>query len=341
MQPAEVIGIKNLVVGYGEGAMSDFTYPPINANAYKGEMVALVGRNGAGKSTLLRTISRLQPMMNGEITVNGATLESIGRSEFSQLISFIPAEPVRLPNTTVSDFITLARYPYHGWFDGLSHTDTTMVGKALKAVNLFDYRNRFLDRLSDGERQRVMVAFAIAQDTPVILMDEPTAFLDLPSKFEIVRLLREQTLLGKTVIISTHDLQTAFGFVDTIWLMLREGIRIGSPEDLVLTGAIDSLMDGTLVKFDMSSGQFKYTNSKTLSAYVSGSKRSLVKWTAHALERLGYHVSSIVLDTTSLQVEVMETEGKIQWCIENHKHKPTFDSLRNLCLFIKLEMNAG
>lgn len=330
-----VIDIKGLVSGYRNGSASAYRYPAFNAVALRGELIALIGRNGVGKSTLLRTLARIQPSLDGNVLIKGVNFQQISGSEFAQLVSFIPSEPAHASHTTVYEFVSMARYPYRGWFEALSNDDRKLVDDAISAVGMQDFRSRFIDNLSDGERQRVMIAFAIAQDTPIIMMDEPTAFLDLPNKFEVMRLLREQALKGKTVIISTHDLQTAFGLVDTIWLMLPDGIRVGAPEDIVLSGNLNRLMDDTPVFFDLKSGQFAYKHQTKLMACVLDGSPNIKKWTSHALRRMGYEVEFSDLADASVYIQIQEHEGKVQWILGRSYRNPTFDSIRNLCIYLK------
>lgn len=330
-----VIDIKGLVSGYRNGVSSTYRYPAFNAVALRGELIALIGRNGVGKSTLLRTLARIQPSLDGNVFVKRVNFQQISGSEFAQLVSFIPSEPAHASHTTVYEFVSMARYPYHGWFEALNDNDHKLVDDAISAVGMQNFRDRFIDNLSDGERQRVMIAFAIAQDTPIIMMDEPTAFLDLPNKFEVMRLLREQAQKGKTIIISTHDLQTAFGLVDTIWLMLADGVRVGAPEDIVLSGNLNRLMDDTPVLFDLKSGQFVYKHQTRLVACVLGGSPNIKKWTSHALRRMGYEVEFSPIDDASTYVQIQEHEGKVQWILGRDDRNPTFDSIRNLCIYIK------
>jgi iron complex transport system ATP-binding protein len=330
-----VVDIKGLVSGYRNGSASGYRYPTFNAVALGGELIALVGRNGVGKSTLLRTLARLQPALSGKIFVKGVETHQIPIAEFAQLVSFIPSEPAHASHTTVYEFVSMARYPYHGWFEALNEDDHRIVQAAIDAVGMQSFYHRFIDNLSDGERQRVMIAFAIAQDTPIIMMDEPTAFLDLPNKFEVMRLLREQAQMGKTIIISTHDLQTAFGLVDTIWLMLPDGIRVGAPEDIVLSGNLNRLMDDTPVFFDLKSGQFVYKHQTKRLACILGGSANIKKWTSHALRRMGYEVEFAHLADASVYIQVQEHEGKVQWILGRSERNPTFDSIRNLCIYLK------
>ncbi len=330
-----VIDIKGLVAGYRNGQEIAFRYPAFDAVAHCGELIALVGRNGVGKSTLLRTLTRLKPVLDGAVRINGRYIDDISGNDFARLVSFIPSEPAHASHTNVYEFVCMARYPYHGWFESLQMSDSLLVERAIDSVGLTNLKKRYIDNLSDGERQRAMIAFAIAQDTPIIIMDEPTAFLDLPNKFEVMRLLREQSLQGKTIIISTHDLQTAFGLVDTIWLMLPKGIKIGAPEDLVLSGILNKLVDNTPVYFDAKSGQFVYNQPFKKKAIVVGGTPTQHRWTANALQRLGFETDFTDSSADELFVQICEEEGKVQWKLGRGDRSPTFDSIRNLCLYIK------
>ena len=330
-----VIDIKNLVLGYRNGKQSAYRYPAFSTVALGGELIALVGRNGVGKSTLLRTLARLQPALAGDVFIKGVNFNQLHGTEFAQLVSFIPSEPAHAAHTTVYEFVCMARYPYRGWFEALNDEDYRIVHRAIDAVGMQGFCSRFIDNLSDGERQRAMIAFAIAQDTPIIMMDEPTAFLDMPNKFEVIRLLREQAQSGKTIIISTHDLQTAFGLVDTIWLMLPDGIRVGAPEDIMLSGNLNRLMENTPVFFDLKSGQFVYKNQTKRLACVLGGSSNIKKWTSHALSRMGYDVVFTDGANVSAYIQIQEHEGKVQWILGRDDRNPTFDSIRNLCIYLK------
>lgn len=334
MEQSPIIEIADLEIGFDSSAKSGRFYPLINISTFKGELIALVGRNGVGKSTFLRTIARLQSSISGDISIVGKPFTSIERADFSQLLSFIPAEPIHAANMTVQDFVTIARYPYHGWFGSVSSTDKEIIHSALESVNLLHFSQREIDSLSDGERQRVMIAFAIAQDSQIVLMDEPTAFIDLPNKFEIVRLLKELAAKGKTVIFSTHDLHTALREVDTLWLMLPDGIAIGSPEDLALNGSLNRLLEGTDVYLDLATGDF--TSKKIVGKGIKLISNDDVRlqWTKHALERLGY---SLVLEETS-EVPVVECvlkDSKWIWLFRRNELNRSFDSISSLCSFLK------
>lgn len=221
----------------------------------RGEFTALVGRNGAGKSTLLRTIAGLQRPLDGYIEIEGQPLTSLKPSARASRISFVSTEDVRIAGLRVYDVVGMGRSPYTNWIGTLNDEDRAEVDRALALVGMSGFAGKSVDTLSDGERQRVMIARSLAQSTPIILLDEPTAFLDLPNKYEISLLLRTLAHVhGKTIIFSTHDLVIALEFCDMV--VMIEGGRFlhGTPEQVISNGSIDRLFAGTSVRYDPASG---------------------------------------------------------------------------------------
>ncbi len=219
-----------------------------------GEFTALIGRNGTGKSTLLRTVAGLMRPLDGEILLDGKPLTLLSSRQIASSISFVSTDEVRITNLRVSDVVGLGRAPYTNWIGRLSDADRRMVGQALDLVGMSAFAGKTMDTLSDGERQRVMIARALAQDTPVILLDEPTAFLDLPNKYEICLLLRDLAhRQGKSIIFSTHDLGMALELCDTIAMIESGRFYYGTAADLVERGAIQQLFNGTSLCFDAES----------------------------------------------------------------------------------------
>lgn len=188
----------------------------------RGELTGLVGRNGTGKSTLLRAIAGLHKPLAGRILIDGRPLRRLD----ARLIAFVSTEKVSVDNLRVADVVGLGRAPYTDWLGTLTDDDRGYVDRALHLVGMQAFADQPLQRLSDGERQRVMIARALAQQTPIILLDEPTAFLDLPNKYEICLLLR--TLAhdqGRTILFSTHDLGLALEFCDTLAILQQGTLR--------------------------------------------------------------------------------------------------------------------
>lgn len=330
----KALEISNLTIGYRQGKHDTFSYPALTCEADRGELIALIGRNGVGKSTLLRSIAKLQQPLSGQVQVLGRRTTHIGSERFAQMLSYIPAEPVHSPNTSVRSFVSMARYPYHGWFKSLNINDLHIVDQAIERVGLAHLTRRLVDSLSDGERQRAMIAFAIAQDTALVLMDEPTAFLDLPNKFEVVRLLKDLSLNGKTVMLSTHDLQTAISMVDTIWLMLPNGLKTGAPEDLILSKAFDELMLGTKVQLDPQTGQFAYHSQRTRLINLKHSRTIYYNWTQHALERNGFSLTNEIGDNV-IKVEIVDHQIDTQWNVTHNHQVHAFKTIGEMSKFLR------
>jgi iron complex transport system ATP-binding protein len=223
-----------------------------------GEFTALVGRNGTGKSTLLRTIAGLTRPLAGEIVVDGRPLSEMTTREIASRISFVSTEEVRVTNLKVADVVGLGRAPYTNWIGSLGHDDRQKVRESLALVGMTGFSHKAMDTLSDGERQRVMIARALAQDTPIILLDEPTAYLDLPNRYEICLLLRELAhTQGKSIIFSTHDLSIALELCDTLALIEGGRFFYGTAEALIAGGEIQRLFEGTQLHFDRDTNAVK------------------------------------------------------------------------------------
>ncbi len=302
------ISIKDIELGYSPDKP---LMPKFSVDAQLGELVALVGRNGIGKSTLLRSIIGLQQPLSGEILVEGTRSSALMRKQRAKAMSFVPADPVRVANLFIRDFVAVGRFPHLSWSRALSHSDWDMVDYALTLVGIDHLAHRDITTVSDGERQRAMIAFALAQDTRIIILDEPTAFLDLPNKFEMVRLLSHLThTKGKTIIYSTHDLQGAIHEADTIWMMLNTGLAAGAPEDLALSNSFQNLLADTQVVFDADSGLFRNYRKLTKSIALEGNG-SIRLWTARMLERIGFDTQNF--EQASIKVTCINENNSPCW----------------------------
>lgn len=223
-----------------------------------GELTALIGRNGTGKSTLLRTIAALAKPQSGHITIEGKDINSLSRKEIAARIAFVSTEDVRVQNLHVWDVVSLGRAPYTNWVGRLTAEDEEVVRKSLELVGMSGFEEASMDSLSDGERQRVMIARALAQDTPIILLDEPTAFLDLPNKYEVCLLLKRLAHKeGKCIIFSTHDLSIAIELCDTIAMIEGGKFHHGTAEMLISSGQMQQLFNTTQIEFDAERGNVR------------------------------------------------------------------------------------
>ncbi|MDE6237339.1 MAG: ABC transporter ATP-binding protein [Muribaculaceae bacterium] len=219
----ELVKAIELSTGYGEGKKQRIVGENLNAALLAGELTALIGPNGVGKSTLMRTLSGFQAPCGGKIEIMGRDISDLKRSELAKMVSVVLTEKPSLDNMKVEELVELGRSPYTGFFGRAGIEDKEMVESAIEQVGIESLRDRYVSSLSDGERQKVMIAKALAQSTPVIFLDEPSAFLDWPSKAELFRLLRRLAQTeNKAILLSTHDLEIAFRLSDRFWIMDRE-----------------------------------------------------------------------------------------------------------------------
>lgn len=322
-----MISLENISIGYHqkEPLLSQFSL-----TAGEGEMVALVGRNGTGKSTLLRSILGLLPFLGGECMLSGVKLELMNPATRAKSVSYVSSQVSGLPSLTVRELVSLGRMPHTGWMGKMGKADTALVEQIIHEVGMEKYMDRSLDQLSDGERQRVMIARALVQDTPHIILDEPAAYLDIPNKYELVRLLSLFRDRGKTIIYSTHDLETALMCADKFWVISDGNIHEGSPEDLGLAGLFHQLFDSSGISFDLKSGRFTYTTSSRGELSLSGGSEEEQAWTKHALQRIGYGVNK---SPQHLNIEILSGDEP-RWKIEKEGIETTADSIHMLARYL-------
>jgi len=248
----ENVRLRDLAIGYQGKNNAKTVASGINASIRQGELTCLLGANGIGKSTLLRTLSAFQPKLAGSIEIAERDINRYTATELSRLIGVVLTEKPDVRNMTVHELVSLGRSPYTGFWGNTSREDLLIVDEALEQVGISSLSNRLVDTLSDGERQKVMIAKALAQQTPIIYLDEPTAFLDFPSKVEVMLLLRRISQeQQKTVFLSTHDLELALQVADRIWLMdADEGLSIGTPQELAATGKLSRFTERKGIHFD-------------------------------------------------------------------------------------------
>ncbi len=323
------IGIKRLSVGYGlPGKNPVVIRQGINFSATHGEMVALIGSNGIGKSTLLRTLVGFQDYFSGEIVINNKPLQNYSVSEKSKLISFVSTEPVKVANMTVFDLVAYGRFPYTNWFGKLTSADNTVIQSAIKSVGLEGFENKHVVQISDGERQRAMIARALAQDTPIIILDEPTAFLDVSNKYEIFHLLQVlASEKGKTIILSTHDLNIALREVDKFWILFENETYEGAPEDAVLDGKFEEIFKNSHIGFDPKEGEYFFRKNFKSKVKVEGEGLPL-SWTFRALNRAGYQI--VTESTPDFIVKILKTEQGSSWVLNTKTGDYCFLSIYDL-----------
>ena len=257
----ETIELRNLSIGYQTKHGIKTVATGIDGTIKSGELTCLLGANGVGKSTLLKTLSSFQPKTGGEILLEGRELSEYSDKQLSRLIGVVLTEKPDVRNMTVRELVSLGRSPYTGFWGTYSKDDLQVVDEAIAMVGIEPLKKRMVHTLSDGERQKVMIAKALAQQTPVIYLDEPTAFLDYPSKVEVLQLLcRISREADKVIFLSTHDVELALQMADTIWLMTQgESVAIGSPKTLAEQGALGRFIEREGKVFDPKTMTIKVT----------------------------------------------------------------------------------
>ena len=242
-----MIELKNLTTGYGEHIVAR----NINSIIPEGNLISLLGPNGVGKSTLLRTLCAFQPAISGDIIINGTSLQELTQAQLSRIISVVLTERLDVRAMTVHNLVSLGRSPYTGFWGRLDEEDERQVRQAIDQVRISELYEREIGTLSDGELQKAMIAKALAQQTPIILLDEPTAFLDFPSKVEMMRMLhRLAHEMNKTIFLSTHDVEMALQLSDQLWLMTAEGVHSGTPDELTADGSLADFIHIEGIHFD-------------------------------------------------------------------------------------------
>jgi len=306
-----ILQARGLCIGYAPRRRERIEVAAdIGAGLSQGELVCLLGPNGAGKSTLMRTLAGLQRPLAGDVLLQGSELHRLDRGERARLLGLVLTERVDAGNLSAYALVALGRYPYTGWDGRLSPADEEVVRWAIAAVGAVDLASRNVGELSDGERQKVMIARALAQEPAVLLLDEPTAFLDLPRRVEIMQLLRHLAYdTGRAVLLSTHDLDLALRCADRIWLLPSGGpLQTGAPEDLVLSGAFQRAFEG--VEFEAATGSFRLVQEPEGAVGLEGEGLHAV-WTARALERAGFRVDA--QNEGPLRVEIINLDGATAW----------------------------
>lgn len=287
-----LLSSENLRIGYLLGKKEIMVCDGMNFELKRGELVALLGPNGAGKSTLLRTLSSSLQPLSGNVYYSGRLLKNIPQKDLSRAISVVLTDHTQAGGLTVSELVSLGRQPYTGFFGRLKARDLRLVNEAINSVGLSFKSNSYMAELSDGERQKAMIAKALVQETDVLLLDEPAAFLDVASKLELMALLRQIAVERDcAVLFSSHDVEQALTLSDKLWLMGRDGLFCGCTEDMVLQGHLSDLFRSNNVRFDIGSGVYRLCSDTSARVSVKAQDLCLLFWAKNALLRNGYGIT--------------------------------------------------
>ncbi len=333
LQP--VLTAEDLSIGYQPAKKNPFVVAEnINLSLYRGELVCLIGPNGSGKSTLMRTLTGLLSPLHGEVALGGSPIGDLTPRELARKISIVTTERVNLGMFTGYSLVALGRYPYTGWRGKLSREDTEAVIRAIRNAGAENVAHRNVNELSDGERQKIMIARALCQESDIMILDEPTAFLDLPRRVEVMGLLyglsRE---MGTSVLISTHELDLALRTADRVFLISPGGkIFAGAPEDCILSGAFEETFASETVHFDKRHGNFHIFRKQKEEVCLAGGG-IFGYWTRKALEREGFVVSGAPERAAVLTVEC--DEERTRWILREKSGSREFTSLYDLILHLR------
>ncbi len=310
---------KNLSVGYPGQSIPLFERQ--NLALYAGELVCFMGPNGIGKSTLIRTLAGLQKQIEGSIYIH------TDNAELQQQIAVVLTDKITTPGMTVYELVTFGRYPYLNWNISLREDDLRIIDEAIDQVNIRNIISKKLYQLSDGQLQMVMIARALAQTTPIILLDEPTAHLDLNNRVEIMRMLRNLARkTNKAILIATHELDLALQTADYIWLAgNQKNIITGIPEDLVLNGSFDDIF--RFKGFDLRTGKVKHEVSRSRTIQLTGNGSEYL-WTRNALERNGFEIVQHNGETT---VNIEQNDSTYVWTAGDNRYTSLQGLLKYLC----------
>ena len=247
-----ILTARDLAVGYRNGSQTTTLLSGLNLNLEKGKLVALLGQNGAGKSTLLRALTCDERPLAGSIEVNGRDLLEMSQKDRARIIGLVSTERIQAGALTVTELVGLGRQPHTGFLGRLDDEDRAIIQQSMADAGIISKANDYMASLSDGERQKAMIARALAQQTPIIILDEPTAFLDVASRIETMRLL--QTLAhdrGKAVLLSSHDISQSLMLADELWLITTDrAVLTGTTQQLLADGAMDRLFVNREIHFN-------------------------------------------------------------------------------------------
>ena len=340
MNPAlhtEHLTATKLSIGYSHRGQETCVAETLELALNAGEFICLLGPNGAGKSTLIRTLAGMQAPLSGSLKLQDQTFHSISPRERARMISVVLTEALPVGMMDAYSLVALGRHPYSGWLGGLDQTDKERIAWAFKAVGAEGLEGRQIAELSDGERQKVSIARALAQEAQVMLLDEPTAFLDLPRRVELMSILRNlahREQMG--LLLSTHDLDLALRFADRLWMITTDGQLIqGYPEELAMSGEFARIFANENLDWDAERGSFRAHPNPCLKAEIQGDGIHAL-WTRRALERLGFGIAKPD-EKSALSIQVVDTNDRTEWAVARNGNQAKHTSISQLIDWIRGE----
>ena len=301
MKQQPVIETSSLSIGYISSSKKIHTvHESLSLQLFAGELTGLLGLNGSGKSTLIRTLCRFQPFLKGHIRLMSKDLSDYSHNQLARITGVVLTEKTNVGGISVYELVSLGRHPYTGFLGQLKRYDHQIIKESIEAVGIAHKADCYVSELSDGERQKAMIAKVLAQQCPVILLDEPTAFLDVTARIETMILLRRLAVeQQKAILLSTHDLDLAIRAVDYLWLQEKGRPMVcGTPEDLILNGDFETFFNKEGIVFDQLSG--KLLAVMPVNPIGIEGDSVTVQWVSNALIRNGFRPSPVDKNLTNI-----------------------------------------
>ena len=329
------LSARSLRVGYLANKSEITVLDGLDLKINAGEFICLLGPNGSGKSTLLRTLAGAQQPLGGTLDLECKPFSEINPRERARAISIVFTDTFPNGLMDVYAFTALGRHPYSGWFGGLTPEDHQSIQHALVAAGASHLKDRQVTELSDGERQKTAIARALAQESRLMLLDEPTAFLDLPGRIELMRMLRDLSReKGIGMLLSTHDLDLALRFADRLWLISPNNTLIqGFPESLAFSGSLGDAFASDHLDWDNEAGSFRPHRDPQHACSIQGTGAAAL-WTRRSLERNGFAIRNHSEDT-AFTIEISNNTGSLIWHVHtSSQQNQTFHSFDALITWL-------
>ncbi|MDA0349836.1 MAG: ABC transporter ATP-binding protein [Verrucomicrobia bacterium] len=307
----------------------------LNLSLNRGKFICLLGPNGAGKSTLIRTLAGIQPALKGEVRLSGSPIEKIAPRTRAKTISLVLTQAMPPGIFSAYSMVALGRHPHTNWNGHLTSEDREKIDWAINEVRAEKLASRQFSELSDGEKQKVMVARALAQEAPLMLLDEPTAYLDILRRVELMRTLRSLAHQQQMAILqSTHDLDLALRCADELWLFSESGdITKGTPESLALNGRMAEVFGSSELEWDLNQGSFHMHEDPCQFVRLEGNGPELL-WTTRTLGRLGFGIATAGRES-AFSIAIDKTGSSAVWKVSRENNQTNFESLENLTQWIE------
>ncbi len=326
--------LDRLTIGHDKGKKSETViHRDLSLELYRGQLTSLLGANGTGKSTLIKTMTQDIPSFDGDIILDGKPLQEYSKKTLSEQISLVLTDRIFAGGLKVKELVAMGRYPYTGFWGKLNAEDDAVVELSMKQVGIAHKKDNFVAELSDGEKQKVLIAKALSQQTPIIILDEPTSFLDITSRIEIMALLQELAhCQNKAILLSTHDLEQALLMSDSLWLLDKKGAHhSGNPEDVMASGVFDHIFGSQDILFDSHTGQYTMRRGNAQGVNVTNEGIVPEFWVNNLLSRYGFKQN--VLHCEGAIEMTIESNNKISISKDGYSH--SFSSFSEVAQYLK------